>query len=294
MTILLFGGNGFIGFQLSKKFKKRGYQVVSVDDLSSPSFSKSRPDFVVNIHNAKDIRDIISKVKPNVVSLHAAKMNHHTPTEILKTNIVATQNIIDFSFKSNIDYFMFSSSAAVYNKTKKAVTEKSNTSSPSSIYGISKKTGEELLSLYADRYNIPSLCMRYSNVYGPTQHHSNGGVLSKFIDNINKKKPLIIHQNGKQIRDFIYIDDVVEANVKALENKISGIVNISTGKGTSINKLVQLFNKSIPNIPIQFLDSDQGVSHSILDNSLMKQKLCWEPTYTIKKGLHEIISKRIQ
>jgi len=196
-------------------------------------------------------------------------------------------NLIEPS-KEFIKQFIFASSCAVYGEKLPPLNESDNLK-PVNLYGLSKLLIENSLIYFSKKYNFKHTIFRYSNVYGPRQKsNSESGVISIFTNQVINKKPLTIFGDGENTRDFIYVSDVVRANILSIDKE--GIFNIGTGKETSINELVQIFeNITSLNLKKRYLNKDSGVKRSYLDIRLAEKFLNFKSETDLYEGLKKTL-----
>ncbi len=296
--VLLTGGAGFIGSHIAETYLNKGYKVVVIDNLSSgkkkniPSKAKF---YKIDILN-KNIIKVIKEENPDIINHHAAHINAveavEKPLKDGKINVLGLLNILEGAKNTNVKRIIFASSGgAICGETKKAANE-SILPKPLSPYGINKLIGEFYIKNFSDRLNIPSICLRYSNVYGPRQRaDGEGGVVAIFTKNMLKNKKVKIYGDGKQTRDFVYVKDVAEANILATESNKQGIFNISKGEDISVN---DLFNKIAKicnyNLKPEYAEKRKGdIKYSCLDNKKAKNILNWQAETSLDKGLRETV-----
>jgi len=296
--VLVTGGAGFIGSHLVDRLIHEGCSVSIIDNLSTGSLDN------VN-KNAKfyemDIRDSeISKVfeaeKPEYVFHHAAHIDVQRslgdPMFDGDVNIIGTINILEKCRKYGAAKFIYPSSAAVYGMPEYLPVNEQHGVNPISFYGISKHTPEHYIKVYSELYGIKHTIFRYANVYGIRQDpKGEGGVVSIFMERLMKGKIPVIYGDGEQTRDFIYVDDIVEANIKALCYGDNETLNISTNIPVSVNELYSLMKDMLE---IEHDAEHAGeragdIRHSCLDNSKAMKLLDWKPKYSIKEGLRKTI-----
>ncbi|MFZ2462979.1 MAG: NAD-dependent epimerase/dehydratase family protein [Caldibacillus thermoamylovorans] len=250
MKVLVTGGAGFIGSHLVDQLVKLEYDVHVIDN-----FSTGKRDFLSpHAHLYEfDIRGIetrqwIQEEKPDVIFHLAAQADVSKSMEDPKvdndTNINGTINILEACRNHDIKKLIFSSTSAVYgNIVRDRISEK-DLAKPVSFYGLSKRTAETYIQLFSHQYDIPFTILRYGNVYGPRQTvKGEGGVIAVFLDQLKKQKPLNIHGDGEQTRDFIFVKDIVQANLAAIERGNRDIFNISTAQSTSVNQIVNILTQ---------------------------------------------------
>lgn len=297
--ILVTGGAGFIGSHLVDTFVEQGYSVVVVDNLSSGSLKNlnKKSKFIKLDINDPKIGQLIRDIKPDYIFHLAAQTSIsksvENPREDLNTNLMSLVPILDAAADVKLKKFFFASSAAVYGDSGQHPISEDSLKNPTSPYGLAKWSAEFLIHLYSKNHNLPYVIFRYSNIYGPRQDSSaEGGVVAIFINNILNSQAVTIFGDGEQTRDFIYIADVIKANLIFLENEISGSFNVSTKMSTSINSLFSEISKLTGTKavnrhgPLKHLE----VKDSLLSFEKIKKQSSWEPEVSIKEGLKKTIS----
>ena len=230
MKILITGGAGFIGSHLTDALIKKSHKVVIIDNLSTGLKQNINPKakfYKASIQN-KNIANILKKEKPKTVFHLAAQINLRTsiinPVFDAHVNILGSLNILDCCIKHNVKKFIFPSSAAVYGKTKTLPSLEKHPTQPDSPYGLGKLTIEKYLKIFENIHNIKCTALRYANVYGPRQNIlGEAGVIAIFVNKILNNKQCIINGKGTQTRDYVYVNDIVKANILALNNKKTGV-----------------------------------------------------------------------
>ncbi len=296
MNILITGGAGFIGSHIVDKFLEEGHNITVLDNLSTGNLNNLKH----NIDKIKFIeKDILDKDLDfnniDVVVHHAAQINVRTSVEnpILDgdINILGLINILEQMKKNNVNHIIFASSGgAVYGEPQYMPVDEKHIVAPMSPYGLSKFCGEEYIKLYNRLYNINYTILRYSNVFGERQDPlGEAGVISIFIDKILKGQSPVIFGDGNQTRDFVYVGDVANANLMALNWK-NKIVNIGTGVETSVNKLYEVIanelnfkNNAIYKAP------REGEVYKIALNIDYAKKLGWKPVISLEEGIKKTV-----
>lgn len=297
--ILVTGGAGFIGSHLVDKLIEGKYRVFVIDNLSTGRHQNINPksEFVNLDITGKKTRETIVKIKPDYIFHLAAQTSiaksQADPKEDFRTNLTALVPILEAAAKLKVKKFIFASSAAVYGDSKKLPIAENFPKNPTSPYGISKLSAEFLILLYEKSYGLPNIILRYANVYGPRQDSSaEGGVVSIFTNNILGDKAVTIFGSGNQTRDFIYVTDIVEANLRVLEKGVTGIFNVSTGKEISVNtlhrKIATILKKEIKklNKPARNLE----IQNSALSWDKIKGETSWSPKVNIAQGLLQTVN----
>ncbi|MGG4034629.1 NAD-dependent epimerase/dehydratase family protein [Paenibacillus cisolokensis] len=299
MKILVTGGAGFIGSHIVDALLMHGHKVVVIDNLSTGKKENVNRDAVF-LHmdiNSSQIKGVFKEHKPDVVIHHAAQVSvsysMKNPLMDQELNIRGTQNILNCCIESGTGKFIYASSAAVYGMPKFLPIPEEHPIKPESFYGISKYVPEEYIRIFSKFYGLDYTILRYANVYGPRQDHlGEGGVISIFINQILRGETPTIFGDGEQTRDFIYVQDVVNANLAALTLGSKKTLNISTNQTTSLNNLVrimaELTGKDISPIYLEKRPGD--ILESCLNNTSAIKELRWAPMYPLEEGLKDTIS----
>jgi len=284
MRIFVTGGAGFIGMHLCKKLAT--LHMVTVYDNFSNSNKEDFPvieNITLVVGDILDNSKLLDSMKNHDVVIHLAAKTDvidsiHNPDNTFQTNVHGTQNVLDSCMSNNITKFIATSSAAVYQNSDNSIDEASITE-PLSPYGQSKLDMENIIISSKINYSI----LRLFNVYGNGQ---NNGVIANFEKNISKNKPLIIFGDGKAIRDFIHIDDVIDGIILSIESE-SRICNIASGNGTSINNLAKLLIQlSGKNSEIIYKSARMGeIIYSVADIIKSQKELGFSPKISLNIGL---------
>ena len=300
MRVCVTGGAGFIGSHLVDRLIALGHTVLVIDNLTTGVREFVNPKAVFIEMDVRDanIESIFADFKPQVVFHEAAQTmvpaSMENPKMDCDVNLLGLVNILEASRKHNVEHFLMPSSAAVYGDLDTLPLTEDMIGKPTSFYGLTKLTGEGYLRIYEQAFGLKTVCFRYSNVYGPRQGDGGeGGVISIFTRLINEGQGLTIFGDGEQTRDFIYVDDVVEANIKAMNHpELTGVYNISTNTSTSVNKLVSYF-KSISNKDLLvYYEAERtgDIRHSRLCNQKAKVDFDFLATVDLERGLRDTIS----
>jgi len=292
--ILVTGGLGFIGSHLLEKFNDSNHQTFVIDNFSASSKYQASKKVKVYRQDISDpqVINLVVKLKPEVI-IHLAADNRVTSTqaEALTSNVIGTFNLLEAGKRAGIKQFIFSSSAAVYGDPEKLPIKETHPTRPISHYGLSKLTGE----LYCHQYqsDFTTSIFRFSNVYGPRQSSgSEGGIVSILIDRLlNKTKP-IIYGGGRQTRDFIFVSDIIQAMISALNQPRSFILNLGSNQPTKIITLLKTISRLLKVSP-EFIKKPfrpMEIKHSLFDYSKAKKTLSWQPKTTLTAGLYETIN----
>lgn len=298
MKILVTGGAGFIGSHLVDALLDKGGEVHVVDDLSTGRQENLKPAASFYKMDICDpgLGELVCNIQPEVVFHLAAQVSVprslENPYEDSRVNVLGTVNLLEACVQAGVKRVIFSSSAAVYGMPQYLPVDEKHPLMAVSPYGTSKAATEEYLQLYHRVYGLEYVILRYANVFGPRQDaDGEGGVVSVFAHAIRNGLPLKIYGDGEQTRDFIYVKDVVRANLAALKSSSGITANVSTQTATSINQLATLMNRiSKFSSAIKYEPERPGdIRDSILCNNCAREELNWEPVYTLEEGLYEML-----
>ncbi len=300
MKIVVTGGAGFIGSHLVDAFIAAGHEVFVIDDLSSGNKANLNPKAKLYSMDLLDpkIPALIAEIHPDALNHHAAQMDVRRsvadPMFDARVNILGFINLLEAGKQSGLEKVIFASSGgAIYGEQEKFPAPEDHPKRPASPYGVSKLTGENYLAYYHATFHIPYVALRYANVYGPRQNFKGeAGVIAIFIDQLLSGKTPMIHGDGKQTRDFVYVGDVVAANLTALDAPYVGGINIGTGVETD---LVTLYDKICRQVgskvaAIHGAAKDGEQRRSSLDCAFARKILNWSPKISLDEGLGNTVA----
>jgi UDP-glucose 4-epimerase len=301
MRVIVTGAAGFIGSTLSERLIEQGFYVIGIDSLNSNYSVKIKNNNLTGLLNNKNFEFVNSNIIDidfsnkygdiEAVFHQAATAGVRTSwgsnfKEYTNNNILATQHLLESFKDSKLKKFIFASSSSVYGNSDKLPLRISTLTRPVSPYGVTKLAAENLVNSYYENYGLPTVSLRYFTVYGPRQRPDMAFHI--FLRSAITNNQIEIYGNGEQVRDFTYIDDVVNANMLSLQLGVSGnIYNIGGGSNISINETLRLI-ESITNksLRINYKDTQKGdVRQTQADISESKMQLKYEPGYDIKRGL---------
>ncbi|MEJ5261869.1 MAG: NAD-dependent epimerase/dehydratase family protein [Ignavibacterium sp.] len=296
MKILVTGGAGFIASHITDAFVNEGHQVVVLDDLSS-GFEKNinpKAKFVKgDICDKELVEKLFSEENFDLVNHHAAQMDVRRsvkdPAFDANTNIIGTINLLQNSIKYKVKKFMFASTGgAVYGEQSYFPADENHPTQPRSPYGISKLAVEKYLYFYNAEYGLNYTILRYANIYGPRQNpFGEAGVVAIFSTKLLKGEQPIINGSGEQTRDYVFVGDVVKANLLTLNDSANDIYNVGTGIETNVN---QLFHK-LNSITKAGKEEKHGPAapgeqmRSVITSEKLFKKFGWKPSTTLDEGL---------
>lgn len=299
MKILVTGGAGFIASNITDAYIAAGHDVVIVDDLSTGrkrNINKNALFIEMNIQDPK-LSNVFKEQKFDVVNHHAAQMDVRRSVENpifdAQNNVLGFLNILQNCSKYGTNKVIFASSGgAIYGEQDYFPADEKHNIQPCSPYGITKLVGEKYLFFYDLTYGIKYTALRYANVYGPRQNpHGEAGVVAIFSKLMLGGRQPVINGDGKQTRDYVFVKDVVKANVLALDNKNSEIFNVGTGVETDVNQLFRAINKLTgANVPEEHVPAKAGEQmRSVVDTAKVEKTLGWKADYTLETGLAETV-----
>lgn len=298
--VLITGGTGFIGSHIVEKLLENNYNIIIIDNLSSGSIenipnSDTLKFYQLNIEK-DDLELVFQKEAPDYVIHLAAQTSVNFsishPYYDANMNVMASIKLLELCKKYNIRKFITASSAAIYGNPKYLPIDENHPTEPMSQYGLSKLTMEKYIKLSG----IPYIIFRFSNAYGPRQKSSKeSGVVAIFNNAMKNNEPINIYGDGKQIRDFIYVEDIANICIKAINSNVENeIINFSTNKGVSLNQLFKVM-KSLYNYTLNanYLPERIGdIKNSILSNDKAYNLLQFTNYTKLEKGL-EILANYI-
>ncbi len=299
MKILVTGGAGFIGSNVVDALVEQNHRVVIVDDLSS-GFQRNvnlKAKFYPYDIRSKGLKKVFSKERPDVVIHHAAQINLRASVEHPEfdadVNILGSLNVFQTAVRFGVKKIIFSSTGgALYGDHAPVPSPESVLTQPESPYGVGKLAAEGYLRYNASQSSLQWVVLRYANVYGPRQNaHGEAGVVAIFTQQLLEGKRPVINGKGNQTRDFVYVDDVVAANLLALESKKSGTYNIGTGVETDVNHIFEVIRKAVgSSMSAQHGPAKKGEQmRSCLDSRLAIKALGWKPKISLEEGIQKTV-----
>lgn len=300
MRVMITGGAGFIGSHLAEAYLKRGDEVFLIDDLSSGSkenisgiLNSGAHFFEASVQSPK-MFELLDSIRPDLINHHAAQKSVRDsvedPRKDAEINIMGLLNVLEAARKVNCKKIIFASSGGVvYGDQERFPAVESDSKRPLSPYGVSKLSSELYLDFYCMQFGFEATCMRYANVYGPRQDpDGEAGVVAIFSSRMRDNQETKIFGTGKQTRDFVYVADIVSANL-AVEKIMSGFqaYNIGTQQEVSILDLHRALSRiSKYERQIKFEAAKSGEQmRSVLSYSLLNSKTKWKPEFSLETGL---------
>jgi len=301
-NVVVTGGAGFIGSHVVDKLIESGYVVTVIDDLSTGN--AANVNALARFHELSildgSLDRVLSEARPGVVVHLAARVDAaasaEDPFEDAQTNVLGTLRLLEACCRAGVRHIVHTSSAAVYGDPQSLPITENHDHQPRSPYGLHKDLVGRYLDLYRRERDITYSNLHLANVYGPRQRAvGEGAVIPTFMKRILRGEPMLVHGDGNQTRDFVYVSDVVDAILRAMERPINCSVNISTGQATSILKLADVL-RDIACLPVQLQHTSPrpgDITHSVLDNRRARQLLGWSPLMELRTGLLQTIAHMV-
>lgn len=332
-TILITGAAGFIGSNLAYRLYKENNKIILIDDFSygkevNLKFSDVNLNDIIYRKSVLDVSAIEEIFKNNKIDLvyHFAAISvlpdcQNNPISAVDVNVKGTAVLLEMSRKYGVSNFIFASSSAVYENNTEFPLIENDVSFPSLLYPSTKYMAEQLCNSYYDTYGLPIVCLRFTNVYGPHIDclRKQPSVMGYIIKSFNDGVCPILHSNGNQQRDFIYIDDLLDLSILVQNNKEFDIVNVSTEQSFSINDIAVIIRKQMncENIEIIYQDSShywdrynelnegfypinkERLEHEVLKYTCLSykhayKKYGWKPKVSLEKGIENTVNFSIK
>ncbi|NCQ12187.1 MAG: NAD-dependent epimerase/dehydratase family protein [Bacteroidetes bacterium] len=299
MKILVTGGAGFIGSHIADALINAGHNVHIIDDLSGgfrANINTKATFHELDIRSA-EVEELWKAEQFEVMYHEAAQMDVRrsvaNPIYDADINVKGFLNLMESGRKNGLKKVIFASTGgAIYGEPEYVPQDEVHPLQPLSPYGITKLVTERYLFFYEQSYGIQWIALRYANVYGPRQNpHGEAGVVAIFIEKMLVNELAFINGNGEQIRDYVYVKDVVQANIKALNYPKSGIFNVGTGKESTVITLFRnLKQLTLTTIPEDYKPAKAGEQmRSVISTEKITKEMGWVCQYDLKVGLAETV-----
>jgi UDP-glucose 4-epimerase len=293
MSALVTGGAGFIGSNLVDTLLARGEKVTVIDDLSTGRRENVSPEaaFVeADVADAHAVDTALAEHTPATVFHLAAQVDVRRsvgdPAFDARVNVQGTISLLEAARRHGARVVFSSTGGAIYGEADVVPTPEDAPRRPLAPYGQSKSAAEDYCALYARLHSVEAMALRYANVYGPRQDPlGEGGVVAIFCDRARRGEPATVFGDGRQTRDFVYVGDVVEANLLAAERGGTGAFNIGRGEETSVLELAAALGLEVEHEP----ERPGEVRRSCLDPSLARRELGWEPRVDLEAGIERTL-----
>ncbi|MCX6735554.1 MAG: NAD-dependent epimerase/dehydratase family protein [Candidatus Parcubacteria bacterium] len=291
--VVVTGGAGFIGSNLTEALLEKGYEVHAIDNLVGGKRENVDPRahfYEKDIRNLEDMKEAMEGAKYvfHLAALPRVQFSIEHPIETNDVNVNGTLNVLKAAHDAGVSKVIFSASSAAYGDQDVMPLHEEMPVNPKSPYGLHKCIGEMYCKLWSDVYGLPTVSLRYFNVFGPKLDPNGAYALAVglFLRLRKEGKPITITGDGTQTRDMTHVRDVVRANILAAESETVGkgeIINIGSGKNHTINHLAKTIGGPVEHIAPRLEPHD-----TLADNSLAKQLLGWEPEVSFEEGIAEL------
>lgn len=299
MRILVTGGAGFIGSSVADAYIAAGHEVAILDDMTGGKRENVNPKAAFHQLDVRspEVAKLVADFKPEVLNHHAAQMDVRKsvadPVFDAQVNLIGLLNLLEAGRQNGLRQVIFASSGGtVYGEQEKFPAAEDDPTHPICPYGITKLTTEHYLYFYKVQYGLKYIAFRYGNVYGPRQNpHGEAGVIAIFAEKLLRGEQPVINGDGKQTRDYVYIGDLVRANVAALSSDYDGPLNIGNGREIDVNEIFHTLCKVIGvEAAEKHGPAKPGESRrSVVDPSRAAEILGWKPEVTFEQGIAKTV-----
>ena len=300
MRVLVTGGAGFIGSHIVDGLVTEGHTVFVIDNLSEGDRSSLNPAarfFNVSINDASGLQRAFAEASPDVVSHHAAQISVRNsmsdPARDAEVNIIGSLNVLQCCVAHGVERVIFASSSAVYSKPQRLPMSEGHPKMPESVYGVSKLSVENFIRLYSNTYGIKHKIFRYGNVFGPRQNpHGEAGVVAIFTGQFHRGEQPTIFGDGSKTRDYIFVSDIVAANMTALDEVgDNDTYNLAKGVGVSDFEIFDAVRgASDSSMQPRYAPVRPGeAQHVSLDSSKAQNTLIWQPRVSLTDGITQVV-----
>ncbi len=300
---LITGGAGFIGAHIVKRLVGEGAVVRVVDNLSTGQVARLEnlrcsieyveADLADNLVSDEVVKDVDYVL--HQAAIPSVQRSVRDPIGTNRANVTATLNLLESCRKAKVRRFVYAASSSAYGDTEVLPKSEEMPPNPLSPYALQKLAGEHYCKLYYSLYGLETVCLRYFNVFGPGQdpHSEYSAVIPKFISKLLINELITVYGDGEQSRDFTYVENVVDANLLALQaTKACGkVLNVGCGERITLNTLIQLLEEIVGvKAKVSYSASKPGdVRHSLADINLARRLLEYEPKVMVKEGLRRTV-----
>jgi len=291
--VVVTGGAGFIGSNLAAQLLSEGFEVHIVDTLIGGKKERVPNEahlHKVDIRSKEELLPIFDGAQYvfHLAALPRVQYSIEFPEETSSVNVLGTLSVLEAARAMSVKKVVYSASSSAYGDQEKLPLTEDMEARPKSPYGLQKRIGEEYCAVWSEVYGLPTVSLRYFNVYGPGQSDDGAYalVIAKFLKSRREGKQLTITGNGEQTRDFTHVRDVVSANILAARSEKVGkgeIINIGAGANQSIKYIAELIGGEV-----EYIDARLEPKNTLADNSRAQDLLGWVPTISIEEGILDL------
>jgi UDP-glucose 4-epimerase len=293
--ILVTGGAGFIGSHLVDKLIENGHEVLVIDNLSTGKRENLNPKakfFEIDIRDLEKIQPLFKGVDFvfHEAALPRIPLSIEKPIETNDINLNGTLNVLFASKNAKVEKLIYAASSSAYGSKVEIPMKETMSCLPLNPYGLQKYVGELYSKIFFEIYDLPTVSLRYFNVYGPRspKEGAYAPVIGIFLRQKAAREPLTITGDGEQTRDFTHVSDVVQANILAMKSEKTGrgeVINIGGGKNHSVNEVAKMICEETTYIPLP----KGEMRDTLADISLAKELLGWEPKVKLEQGIKQLL-----
>lgn len=304
MKYVITGGAGFIGSHLCEALVDRGHNLIIIDNLSSGDIKhlyqiRSHPSITFyqdTILNRSALMNYFQSVDGvfHLAAMVSVPRSIQDPYASHLNTLTGSLTVLLAARDAGVKRVVSASSAAVYGNIPDLPKREDMPVNPLSPYAVEKHAVEEYSRIFSELYGLSTVCLRFFNVYGPRQdpYSDYAAAVPRIINRVMQGDPPVIYGDGEQTRDFVYVKDVVQANIKAMEGEIeTGVYNIASGQGTSLNILSMTILKVLDSVlhPVYEKARSGEVMHSVADISKARRTIGYKPEYSLEQGIREMV-----
>jgi len=300
MHILVTGGAGFIGSHIADAYLASGHQVTIFDNLSTgrrKNVPAGAAFFEADIRDADAVRRVFASGHFDLVNHHAAQMDIRRsvadPVYDASVNILGVLTILQECVRTGVSRMVFASSGgAAYGEQTAFPADETHATHPISPYGVAKLTTEQYLFYYHTVFGLDAVCLRYANVFGPRQNpEGEAGVVAIFANKLFAGQQAVINGDGKQTRDYVFVSDVVRANMLVSGAHGFQVFNVGTGRETDVNQIFHGVRTAVgSDCPEQHGEAKKGEQRrSVLSHKRIRDAFGWTPAVTLEEGLRTTV-----
>lgn len=302
LSYLVTGGAGFIGAAVAQKLLDEGSNVIVIDNLSTGFYEKIPDKCIKIIGNTYDdevIRLLDSYQLDGIFHIAGQSggvTSYKDPVYDMRANVESTIKLLQHCRDHKCNKFIFASSMSVYGDKNPCPVAEDGEKNPTTFYAIGKLASEHYMQLYASQFGINCVALRLNNVYGPGQNMDNllQGMVSIFLAQAVRNRHIHVMGDKERFRDFVYIDDVVDAFICSMRSGINGFeaYNVSTGTATTVEHLIGKIKKLLPfDVMVNYEGTTPGDQFGIYcDSSKLQKSLEWKPRTGLDEGLEQMVS----
>lgn len=288
--ILVTGATGFIGQHLIRSLLKQGFKVTALAKEADQRKQRNLAIYNVDITQAEQFDALPSSID-GVIHTAALIPPNNDPmlnAACFAVNVNGTYNVLSYAVKSHAKRFIYASSMSVYDVVKKGKITESYQANPKSIYGLTKKLGEDVVMYFSSVHKLPSVILRYPSVYGPGMLPTT--IIPLLLNRAKNSHTIAINGTGKRTQDFVYVDDVVQANMLAIQSDATGLYLIGSGKQTSLTKLANTIKQVLPETAIAYDNTKQDDPQRLcFDYTKAAKAFHYQPRWNLVDGIKQLL-----